>query len=106
MRECEKEDRSRIYAIYENRRELTKPRSLENFKINQPHDRMPPPVVRAFGILKGAAAVVNKEFGLGISPFATLSYLLCVTRMEPRRTLLRLFKTPKSQTPSNELRRK
>lgn len=42
-------------------------RSLENFKINQPHDRMPPPVVRAFGILKGAAATVNMGFGLGNS---------------------------------------
>lgn len=40
-------------------------RSLENFKINQPQDRMPPPVVRAFGILKGAAATVNMSFGLG-----------------------------------------
>ncbi|KAH0538080.1 hypothetical protein FGG08_005292 [Glutinoglossum americanum] len=39
-------------------------RSLENFKINQPQDRMPPPVVRAFGILKGAAAIVNVTFGL------------------------------------------
>ncbi|KAK3168993.1 hypothetical protein OEA41_005441 [Lepraria neglecta] len=39
-------------------------RSLENFKINQPQDRMPPPIVRAFGILKGAAATVNMQFGL------------------------------------------
>jgi len=39
-------------------------RSLSNFKINQPYDRMPPPVVRAFGILKGAAATVNMKFGL------------------------------------------
>ncbi|KAG9913183.1 fumarate hydratase, partial [Aureobasidium melanogenum] len=39
-------------------------RSLSNFKINQPHDRMPPQVVRAFGILKGAAATVNMKFGL------------------------------------------
>ena len=41
-------------------------RSLGNFKINQPHDRMPEPIVRAFGILKGAAATVNMNFGLGI----------------------------------------
>jgi fumarate hydratase, class II len=41
-------------------------RSLENFKINQPQDRMPPPIVRAFGILKGAAAKVNVKFGLGM----------------------------------------
>lgn len=40
-------------------------RSLENFKINQPQDRMPPPIVKAFGILKGAAATVNMKFGLG-----------------------------------------
>ncbi|KAF2635034.1 fumarate hydratase [Massarina eburnea CBS 473.64] len=39
-------------------------RSLENFKINQPQDRMPPPVIKAFGILKGAAATVNMKFGL------------------------------------------
>lgn len=41
-------------------------RSLENFKINQPQDRMPPPIVKAFGILKGAAATVNVKFGLGM----------------------------------------
>lgn len=40
-------------------------RSLANFKINQPQDRMPPAIVRAFGILKGAAAAVNVQFGLG-----------------------------------------
>ncbi|PHH63543.1 hypothetical protein CDD81_5730 [Ophiocordyceps australis] len=39
-------------------------RSLENFRINQPQDRMPEPVVRAFGILKGAAARVNMDYGL------------------------------------------
>ncbi|KAF2773679.1 fumarate hydratase [Teratosphaeria nubilosa] len=39
-------------------------RSLENFKINQPQDRMPPPIVKAFGVLKGAAAKVNAKFGL------------------------------------------
>jgi fumarate hydratase, class II len=43
-------------------------RSLENFKINQPQDRMPPPIVKAFGILKGAAATVNMTFGLGTPP--------------------------------------
>lgn len=40
-------------------------RSLSNFRINQPQDRMPAPIVRAFGILKGAAATVNMRFGLG-----------------------------------------
>lgn len=42
-------------------------RSLGNFNINQPQDRMPEGVVRAFGILKGAAAKVNMRYGLGIS---------------------------------------
>jgi len=41
-------------------------RSLSNFKINQPYDRMPPQITRAFGILKGAAATVNMKFGLGM----------------------------------------
>lgn len=40
-------------------------RSLTNFNINQPQDRMPPAIVKAFGILKGAAATVNMRFGLG-----------------------------------------
>lgn len=39
-------------------------RSLSNFRINQPQDRMPFPIVKAFGILKGAAATVNMRYGL------------------------------------------
>jgi fumarate hydratase class II len=39
--------------------------SLGNFDINQPQDRMPEGVVKAFGILKGAAATVNMKYGLG-----------------------------------------
>jgi fumarate hydratase class II len=39
-------------------------RSLKNFNINQPLDRMPVPVIKAFGILKGAAATVNMNYGL------------------------------------------
>ena len=42
---------------------LARPRSLQNFNINQPHDRLPPPVIRAFGILKRAAATVNTDLG-------------------------------------------
>ena len=38
--------------------------SLTNFRINQPYDRMPPPVIKAFGILKRAAATVNMRYGL------------------------------------------
>lgn len=51
-------------------------RSLENFKINQPQDRMPPPIVKAFGILKGAAATVNMKFGLGRSSITQQQLLL------------------------------
>jgi len=38
-------------------------RSLQNFDINQPRDRMPPSVIKAYGILKGAAAAVNVKHG-------------------------------------------
>jgi len=34
-------------------------RSLQNFRINQPLDRMPAAVIRAYGMLKGSAAAVN-----------------------------------------------
>ncbi|KAK5074697.1 fumarase fum1 [Lithohypha guttulata] len=34
-------------------------RSLQNFDINRPRDLMPPTLIKAFGILKGAAAAVN-----------------------------------------------
>jgi len=34
-------------------------RSLQNFKIGGPRERMPEPVVRAFGVLKRAAAKVR-----------------------------------------------
>lgn len=58
-------------------------RSLENFRINQPQDRMPPPIIKAFGILKGAAATVNMRYGLGkcrtplFPPPTTLHLLAC-----------------------------
>lgn len=39
-------------------------RSTINFPIGGPTERMPQPVVTAFGILKKAAALVNKEYGL------------------------------------------
>jgi fumarate hydratase class II len=35
-----------------------------NFKIGGERERMPLPVVRAFGILKKAAATANKNYGL------------------------------------------
>jgi len=39
-------------------------RSVMNFPIGGPTERMPLPVIKAFGVLKKAAAEVNKEFGL------------------------------------------
>ncbi|XP_039274429.2 fumarate hydratase, mitochondrial-like [Styela clava] len=39
-------------------------RSMMNFKIGGPSERMPIEVIRAFGVLKRAAAEVNKEYGL------------------------------------------
>ncbi|XP_029600493.1 fumarate hydratase, mitochondrial isoform X3 [Salmo trutta] len=39
-------------------------RSTMNFKIGGPSERMPIQVIKAFGILKSAAAEVNKDYGL------------------------------------------
>ncbi|XP_033099384.1 fumarate hydratase, mitochondrial-like [Anneissia japonica] len=39
-------------------------RSLLNFDIGGERETMPLPLIKAFGILKKAAACVNKEFGL------------------------------------------
>ncbi|KAK7679743.1 fumarase fum1 [Cerrena zonata] len=39
-------------------------RSKSNFKIGGPAARMPIPIVRAFGILKKSAAIVNEGYGL------------------------------------------
>lgn len=39
-------------------------RSLQNFKIGGPRERMPEPVIRAFGLLKRAAAKVNVADGV------------------------------------------
>lgn len=48
-------------------------RSIQNFDIARDTDRMPKPIIRAFGILKKCAARVNLKYGLsekkGISPF-------------------------------------
>lgn len=38
-------------------------RSYENFKIGGARERMPEPIVRAFGILKKSAAIVNESLG-------------------------------------------
>ena len=39
-------------------------RSLQNFDIGGHQERMPEPLIEAFGVLKKAAATVNKNFGL------------------------------------------
>merc|ERR1719389_1355638 len=39
-------------------------RSLQNFKIGGERERMPLPVVKAFGLLKKSAAKANLNFGL------------------------------------------
>lgn len=39
-------------------------RSLQNFNIGGPTEKLPLPLIKAFGILKKAAAIVNIEYGL------------------------------------------
>lgn len=39
-------------------------RSMQFFKIGGPEERMPLPIITAFGYLKKAAASVNQEYGL------------------------------------------
>ena len=41
-------------------------RSLQNFKIGGPRERMPEPVVRAFGVLKRAAAKAGPGWAGGV----------------------------------------
>lgn len=40
------------------------PRSLQNFDIGGPTERLPPPLIKAFGVLKKAASIVNVGYGL------------------------------------------
>lgn len=39
-------------------------RSMQNFDIARDTDRMPVPIIRAFGVLKKCAAKVNVNYGL------------------------------------------
>ncbi|KAF8642251.1 hypothetical protein AX16_009526 [Volvariella volvacea WC 439] len=39
-------------------------RSLQNFDIGGPSERLPPPLIKAFGILKKAASIVNVSHGM------------------------------------------
>ena len=38
--------------------------SLQNFDIGGPAERLPPPLIKAFGVLKKAASIVNTGYGL------------------------------------------
>lgn len=38
--------------------------SLLNFDIGGPTERLPPPLIKAFGVLKKAASIVNVGYGL------------------------------------------
>ncbi|KAF5377630.1 hypothetical protein D9615_005292 [Tricholomella constricta] len=39
-------------------------RSLQNFDIGGPTERLPPPLIKAFGVVKKAASIVNITYGL------------------------------------------
>ena len=39
-------------------------RSLQNFDIGGPTERLPQPLIKAFGVLKKAAAIVNIGYGM------------------------------------------
>ena len=39
-------------------------RSLQNFDIGGPTERLPEPLIKAFGVLKKAASIVNVTYGL------------------------------------------
>ena len=38
--------------------------SLQNFDIGGPTERLPPPLIKAFGVLKKAASIVNVGYGM------------------------------------------
>ena len=52
-------------------------RSLDNFKIAQDKDRMPPEIIRAFAVLKKAAARTNEELGVLAKEKANLIAKVC-----------------------------
>lgn len=37
---------------------------MKNFDIGGPTERLPPPLIKAFGVLKKAAAIVNVTYGM------------------------------------------
>jgi len=38
--------------------------SLQNFDIGGPSQRLPPPLIKAFGVVKKAASIVNISYGM------------------------------------------
>ncbi len=52
-------------------------RSLQNFKIGGPGDKMPIEIIRAFAILKKAAALTNRDLGVLETDKATLIAEVC-----------------------------
>lgn len=52
-------------------------RSLQNFKIGGPGDKMPLEIIHAFAILKKAAALTNKDLGVLTDEKATLIAKVC-----------------------------
>ncbi|MEN9369346.1 MAG: class fumarate hydratase [Bacteroidota bacterium] len=52
-------------------------RSLQNFKIGGPADRMPLEIIRAFAILKKAAALTNQDLGVLAADKAALIGTVC-----------------------------
>src|SRR5574343_493603 len=52
-------------------------RSLQNFKIGGPGDKMPIEIIRAFAILKKAAALTNKDLGVLDADKAALIAEVC-----------------------------
>lgn len=57
-------------------------RSLQNFKIGGPADRMPLEIIRAFAILKKAAALTNQDLGVLAAEKAALIGTVCEEILE------------------------
>lgn len=53
------------YCMLKSQRNvLNQCRSLQNFDIGGPAERLPEPLIKAFGVVKKAAAIVNTQYGM------------------------------------------
>lgn len=52
------------FLLFSSSHSLVTYRSLKNFDIGGERERMPEPLIKAFGVLKKAAAQVNSQYGL------------------------------------------